>query len=124
LSQHQRHFRIGASGDAVVEIRSLLTYLGLLHDDPGGTTAGGTPFTAAIYDTDMDRAVRAFQQQRGLTVDCVVGPLTYRVLDEARWRLGDRLLTHVPGNLMCGDDVLALQQRLLGLGFRLGRADG
>ncbi|HLN76147.1 MAG TPA: peptidoglycan-binding protein [Nocardioidaceae bacterium] len=124
MSQHQRHFRIGDSGDAVVEIRSLLTYLGLLPDDPGGTTAGGTPFTAAIFDTDMDRAVRAFQQQRGLTVDGVVGPLTYRVLDEARWRLGDRLLTHVPGNLMCGDDVLALQQRLLGLGFRLGRADG
>ena len=68
--------------------------------------------------------MRAFQQQRGLTVDGVVGPLTFRRLDEARWRLGDRILTHLPGNLMAGDDVYALQGRLLDLGFRVGRVDG
>ena len=124
MSQHQRLFRRGDSGDAVGEIRGLLTNLGLLSDKTGGTTPGGMPFTGSTFDAAMDRAVREFQQHRGLTVDGIVGPQTYRVLDEARWRLGDRLLTHVPGNLMCGDDVLALQQRLLGLGFRVGRADG
>jgi N-acetylmuramoyl-L-alanine amidase len=46
------------------------------------------------------------------------------VLDEARWRLGDRLLTHLPGNLLAGDDVLALQRRLLDLGFNVGKLDG
>jgi N-acetylmuramoyl-L-alanine amidase len=46
------------------------------------------------------------------------------MLDEARWRLGDRLLTHVAGNLISGDDVVALQQRLLELGFKVGRVDG
>ena len=32
--------------------------------------------------------------------------------------------THVPGNLLAGDDVLALQQRLLDLGFKVGKVDG
>lgn len=119
--KHQRVFRLGDTGTAVAEIRTLLTTLGLLAE-PGGPTPDTE--TDAVFDQAVDRAVRAFQQQRGLTSDGAVGPLTYRALDEARWGLGDRLLTHVPGNLMCGDDVLTLQQRLLSLGFRVGRADG
>jgi N-acetylmuramoyl-L-alanine amidase len=117
-------FRRGDSGDAVVEIRSRLTALGLLEagsdssPDPHGLT------DADVFDEHLDRAVRAFQQHRGLTADGVVGPATYRVLDEARWRLGDRLLTHVPGSLVSGDDVVTLQQRLLDLGFKVGRVDG
>jgi N-acetylmuramoyl-L-alanine amidase len=116
--QHQRLFRLGDTGEPVADIRALLATLDLLPADDG------TPKSEATFDLAMDRAVRAFQQQRGLSVDGIVGPQTYRILDEARWRLGDRLLTHVPGNLMSGDDVLTLQQRLLDLGFRVGRADG
>jgi N-acetylmuramoyl-L-alanine amidase len=116
--QQRRLFRLGDTGDAVADIRSLLATLELLP------SADGTPEGGATFDAAMDRAVRAFQQQRGLTVDGIVGPQTYRILDEARWKLGDRLLTHVPGNLMSGDDVLTLQQRLLDLGFQVGRADG
>lgn len=131
--RHRRLFRRGDTGPAVAEIRSLLTSVGQLGGPaPGGTTSAApsgepTPVTAlddAVFDGELDRAVRASRQARGLTADGVVGPLTYRALDEARWRLGDRLLVHVPGNLMSGDDVLTLQQRLLGLGFRAGRADG
>jgi N-acetylmuramoyl-L-alanine amidase len=121
IQDRPRLFRLGDAGAAVAEIRGLLTTLGLLSD---ADAPRGTPEGATAFDTDMDRAVRAFQQQRGLTVDGIVGPQTYRVLDEARWRLGDRILTHVPGNLMSGDDVVALQQRLLDLGFKVGRADG
>lgn len=108
-------FRLGDAGDAVREIRSRLGGLELLGIGSGGDDR---------FDDEVDRAVRAFQQQRGLTVDGLVGPATYRVLDEARWRLGDRLLTYVPGNVMSGDDVVALQQRLLDLGFKVGRIDG
>ena len=108
-------FRLGDAGDAVREIRSRLGGLDLLGIGSGGDDR---------FDDEVDRAVRAFQQQRGLTVDGLVGPATYRVLDEARWRLGDRLLTYVPGNMMSGDDVVALQQRLLDLGFKVGRIDG
>lgn len=118
-------FRVGDSGDAVADIRSRLGGLGLLAPavDPAVDPAGD-PVAVPRFDAAVDRAVRAFQQQRGLTVDGVVGPATYRVLDEARWRLGDRVLTHVPGNVLCGDDVVSLQQRLLELGFKVGRVDG
>lgn len=119
-------FRLDDAGDAVLEIRSRLTALGLL--ETGNTfphqPTQTHPGPGQRFDEHVDRAVRAFQQERGLTVDGVVGPSTYRVLDEASWRLGDRLLTHVPGNLMSGDDVVALQQRLLDLGFVVGRIDG
>ena len=77
-----------------------------------------------VFDADVDRAVRQFQQERGIAVDGVVGPQTYRRLEEARWRLGDRVLQFLPGHLMVGDDVLALQERLTGLGFSPGRPDG
>jgi N-acetylmuramoyl-L-alanine amidase len=107
-------FRRGDRGPAVAEIRSRLATLGLVDDEPSNDE----------FDADLDRAVREFQQQRGLTVDGIVGVNTYRTLEEARWRLGDRLLTHVAGNLLAGDDVHALQQRLLDLGFKVGKIDG
>jgi N-acetylmuramoyl-L-alanine amidase len=68
--------------------------------------------------------VRAFQQLRGITVDGIVGPQTFRRLEEARWSLGDRVLSYSPGHLVAGDDVLTLQRRLSSLGFHLGRVDG
>ena len=108
-------FRRGDSGPAVAEIRALLERIGLLGADPVAGTA---------YDEHVELAVRNFQQQRGLTVDGVVGSSTYRRLDEARWTLGDRVLNHRPGNVMAGDDVFALQQRLLDMGFKVGRVDG
>ncbi|MGH3509731.1 MAG: peptidoglycan-binding protein [Nocardioidaceae bacterium] len=107
--------RPGDRGRAVVEIRHRLARLGLLLE--------GAPSTDA-YDEAVDHAVRAFQQERGLSVDGIIGPSTYRMLEEAGWRLGDRVLTHVPGSLFSGDDVVALQRRLLELGFQVGRVDG
>jgi len=108
-------YRRGDQGQAVAGIRARLELLGLVDHDSA---------TPDRFDNGLDRAVRAFQQQRGLSVDGIVGPTTYRVLDEARWRLGDRLLTHTPGAVLSGDDVVALQQRLLDLGFQVGRIDG
>ena len=77
-----------------------------------------------VYDYELAAAVRAFQQRRGLIVDGVVGPSTYIVLDGARWALGGRLLPHIPGHLLQGDDVAELQERLLALGFSPDRVDG
>lgn len=115
-------FGLGDSGPAVAQIIGLLQRIGLLGDSarPAHDSAAAT----GPFDRRVELAVRAFQQQRGLTVDGVVGPLTFRRLDEARWRLGDRILTHLPGDLTAGDDVHALQGRLLDLGFRVGRVDG
>lgn len=108
-------FRHGDTGPAVTEIRTLLIKLGLLRDQAA---------SSAAYDASVELAVRSFQQERGLTVDGMVGPSTYRRLDEARWTLGDRVLNHRPGNLLAGDDVFTLQQRLLDMGFAVGRVDG
>lgn len=110
-------YRLGESGPAVAEIRIKLAQLGLLDH-----TESGVPLDT--FDIDVDHAVRQFQQERGLIADGVVGPATYRVLEEARWRLGDRLLSYVVANPQSGDDVLELQRRLTELGFDVGRVDG
>jgi len=113
-------YRRGDSGPAIAEIRDKLTRLDLLPAADGGTAGDAGP----CYDEALDRAVRTFQQRRGLRVDGVVGPETYRALDEARWRLGYRPLSHAVNHPYVGDDVVALQQRLLDLGFDPGRCDG
>jgi N-acetylmuramoyl-L-alanine amidase len=118
VSAPTRSLRHGDSGPAVAQVTTLLARVGLLGD-PAAARA-----RTASFDDDVELAVRAFQQQRGLTVDGVVGPLTYRRLDEARWALGDRILTHRPAQLLVGDDVYTLQRRLLDLGFHTGRVDG
>jgi N-acetylmuramoyl-L-alanine amidase len=112
-----RVLRTGDRGPGVAEVRDRLSRVGLLPEPRSG---GETD----LYDDDVERAVRAFQQQRGLTADGLVGPATYRTLDEATWTLGDRVLVYLPGNPQSGDDVIALQRRLLDLGFKVGRIDG
>ena len=111
--------RLGSSGAAVAEVRARLAHLGLCNDLPAGLD-----IDHVVFDDDLDRAVRTFQQERGITVDGIVGPDTFRRLDEARWQLGDRVLSYVPGHMMGGDDVTQLQRRLTELGFNPGRPDG
>ncbi len=110
--------RLGSTGAAVAEVRARLAYLGLLVND------SDTAVAIDIYSEQVVNAVRTFQQERGITVDGLVGPETFRRLDEARWRLGDRVLSFSPGHLMVGDDVTELQRRLNQLGFNAGRLDG
>ena len=110
--------RRGDTGAAVAEVRARLAHLGLCHDADASSSSDD------MFDDALDRAVRAFQQERGITVDGIVGPTTFRRLEEARWQLGDRVLSYVPGHLMAGDDVTELQRRLNQLGFDSGRADG
>jgi len=105
--------RRGDTGPVVAEVRDRLIRLGTL------------PRSASPeFDEAMDSAVRAFQQQQGLSVDGIVGPETFRRLEEARWRLGDRVLSYSAGHMLIGDDALALQRRLTDMGFAAGRVDG
>jgi N-acetylmuramoyl-L-alanine amidase len=109
----------------VAEIRSKLASLGLIPYEtvaPAAGVPGMDGFDG--FDEACDRAVRGFQQGRGLVVDGIVGPETYRALDEARWQLGDRVLSHRVTHPLVGDDVGELQHRLQELGFDPGRADG
>lgn len=107
-------YALGDTGSAVAEIRARLIRLGLLPEDQTGD----------VFDEAVDQAVRRFQQKRGINVDGTVGPVTFRRLEEARWRLGDRTLSFHPTHMVVGDDVLQLQERLIQLGFSCGRADG
>jgi N-acetylmuramoyl-L-alanine amidase len=111
-----QNLRRGAVGSAVAEVRSMLATLGLLDNT--------NPETLDRFDEETELAVRHFQQRRGISVDGMVGPETYSALTGAHWRLGDRVLSHTPGQLLVGDDVSELQTQLLELGYNLVRADG
>lgn len=107
--------RPGQSGPDVVALRRSLAELGLLRN---------TGADAGEFDPATENAVRAFQQRRGLSVDGRVGPNTAAALQAARWQLGDRVLAHNATALLVGDDVTALQDQLIELGYRVGRPDG
>lgn len=107
-----RAIRHGDRGPAVTEIHQILKGLDLL-----------TP-TSDEYDDATERAVRSFQQDRGLTVDGMVGAETWRALDAARWRLGARTLYQAIPEPLVGEDVRTLQERLLEMGYDVRRADG
>ncbi len=93
-------------------MQARLRALGIAVDDNAGW----------FGDSTM-RAVRAFQQQRGILVDGIVGPGTWGELVGASRRLGDALL-YLRQPPMRGDDVALLQERLNALGFDAGRRDG
>ncbi|MFC7674170.1 N-acetylmuramoyl-L-alanine amidase [Mycolicibacterium sp. GCM10028919] len=115
--------RRGDRGGAVTEIRASLAALGLV-DSPDDDLTTGKHVALDVFDDDLDQAVRAFQQHRGLLVDGVVGEATYRALREASYRLGARTLAHQFGAPMYGDDVATLQARLQDLGFYHNLVDG
>ena len=114
---------LGSTGPAVADVRARLLALPDQHlPDRVGLT--GTEVVDDVFDEGLERAVRAFQQAKGLIVDGVVGHETFGAIDGARWALGDRILLHTPGHLQHGEDVVALQERLNTLGFAAGRVDG
>ncbi|WP_018217772.1 N-acetylmuramoyl-L-alanine amidase [Salinispora vitiensis] len=109
-----RPIRPGDRGPAVTEIRKVLANLDLLV--PAAPDSDE-------FDVRTERAVRAFQQSRGLSVDGRVGTETWQALDAARWRLGARSLYHSVPEPLIGEDIRSLQERLLEMGYDVGRAD-
>jgi N-acetylmuramoyl-L-alanine amidase len=109
--------RRGDTGPAVAQLRAMLISQGLL-------AASSDSQAAEIFDATLEHAVRAFQQRRGLMIDGVVGLATYQALCDARLELGCRMLSYVVTCPMRGDDIGALQERLLELGYDADRADG
>ena len=112
--------RRGDTGAGVADVREILTQLGLLPEPGAAAVSDGQP---AEYDSAVELAVRHFQQVRGLSVDGLVGRETYDAMTSACWRFGDRLLQYSVSRLMHGDDVLTLQERLIGLGYDAGKPD-
>ena len=104
--------KIGDRSDAVAVIANTLTRLGV-HSNP-----------TDLFDEGLAQAIKAFQQERGLTATGLINEITQRCLDEARWKLGDRILALQSDSLMRGDDVSNLQDRLIQMGFNCGKVDG
>ncbi len=103
---------VGSVGPEVEDVQRRLGELGLHCDDEPG-----------VFGQATRGAVRAFQQQRGLPADGIVGDDTWRSLVGASFRLGDRML-YATRPIMQGDDVRDLQRRLNRLGFDTGYDDG
>lgn len=81
-------WRRGDRGPEVAAIRATLAGMGLLHNiDSVGVTEPETGSvlarTDAVFDADLETAVLAFQQARGLISDGIVGPATQAALDDA-----------------------------------------
>lgn len=108
-----RLYRLSDEGDPVRDIQGRLLALGY----------GSDPDRRGHFGDATARAVREFQSDRGLTPDGQVGPETWRILYEAGYRLGDRLL-YLRRPMLRGEDVAELQSRLSQLGFDPGKVDG
>ncbi|HEY4606126.1 MAG TPA: peptidoglycan-binding protein [Acidimicrobiia bacterium] len=108
-----RLYRMGDDGAAVRDIQDRLDALGFSSD---------TDQRSYFGEGTLD-AVRGFQRARGLNIDGIVGPDTWRSLYEAGYRLGDRML-FLRRPMMRGEDVSELQSRLSSLGFDPGKVDG
>ena len=104
-------YRRNDSGEPIRDIQLRLGGLGYAVE-PTGT-----------YDEATTAAVRAFQERRGVAVDGVVGPDTWRELVEAGRVMGDRIL-YYRRPMMRGDDVQTLQHTLNLLGFATSKEDG
>jgi N-acetylmuramoyl-L-alanine amidase len=105
--------RRGNRGEAVRDLQRRLGTSGL----------GSAPDDTGEFGEGTERAVRAFQTQRSLRVDGIVGRQTWSSLVESGYALGDRLL-YLRRPMLRGDDVADLQLRLNALGFDAGREDG
>ena len=106
---------LGHHGEAVWDLQHRLSALGLATEH-----AGDPP---GVYGPGTRAGVQAFQLRFGLDVDGVCGELTWSILVEAGYQLGDRQL-YLRAPMMRGDDVASLQGRLGALGFDAGRGDG
>ena len=104
--------KLGDRSSAIELISNTLLRLGFI----------ATP--SDIFDDNLTQGIKAFQQERGLTATGVINEITARSLEEARFKLGDRVLVFNAASLMRGDDVSNLQDRLIQMGFNCGKVDG
>ena len=98
----------GSSGDAVAQLQEALKELG---HDPGAVDGQFGPQTEA--------AVKAFQQDRGIAADGVVGLITWRHIDEAA-EFDKPTLSQGSRGLA----VRRVQSRLTAAGYDTGGVDG
>jgi N-acetylmuramoyl-L-alanine amidase len=109
-------FRFGSSGREVADIQSRLILAGFLDGN-------SIEVKKSFFGKETEKAVISFQENRGLRIDGIVGPDTWRSLVEASHVIGSRFL-YLREPPFRGDDVSELQRRLNILGFYSGKEDG
>jgi N-acetylmuramoyl-L-alanine amidase len=109
-----RTLRQGDRGREVVDLQTKLQSLGL---DLGNRSIDG------VFGPKTEFAVRAFQQERGLLADGLVGQTTWEGLLEAGYVPGSRYL-YLRQPPFRGADVMELQRMLNDLGFDPGAVNG
>lgn len=119
----------GAEGTGPLAPRSGDSWLGTRRTDPLRDAVGPLVDLGLLPDRSADpdqvvAALRRFQRDRALMATGDLDDTTRAHLEEARWTLGDRVLWYAAGHPFTGDDVTALQHRLLDFGFDVGRVDG
>ncbi len=118
--------QVGDRSPRVAEVRSTLARLGYLSHWEGQTDHGESPQWAGdddLFDEELRSALLAFQQSRRILADGVVRDHTLRVLREATYTLGARVLSYDPVSPQVGEDVGQLQETLQELGFHDARID-
>lgn len=98
----------GATGEAVRELQIALEEIG---NNPGPIDG--------VFGAQTEAAVKAFQQARGITVDGIVGPITWRNIDEFA-EFDEPVLREGSTGL----PVRRAQSRLSAAGFDTGGVDG
>ena len=122
-AQQQAQYQLLKSGSAGIEVRKLQGRLAELGYYSGGVDG--------IYGETTVTAVKAFQRNNGLSGDGQAGAQTQKKLYSATANYANRPVTTAdPGASrslemgMTGNDVYALQQRLIELRYLTGVADG
>ena len=98
----------GSTGEAVRELQTALQETG---NDPGPIDG--------VFGSQTEAAVKAFQAERGITVDGIVGPITWRNIDEFA-EFDEPVLREGSTGL----PVRRAQSRLTAAGFDTGGIDG
>ena len=98
----------GSTGEAVRELQIALQETG---NDPGPIDG--------VFGSQTEAAVKAFQAERGITVDGIVGPITWRNIDEFA-EFDEPVLREGSTGL----PVRRTQSRLTAAGFDTGGVDG
>ena len=118
---YTRTLKKGDKGDAVMALQEKLIALGYLSGKADG-----------IFGSDTRDAIKAFQRNEGMDDDGVAGPSTLAALNAVVIAPSDPSQPEnsapITGTLLKkgsrGDDVKALQQKLIALGYLTGTADG
>ncbi len=111
-----RYLKVGMSGSDVRQVQNRLISLGYLSGSADGDFGGAT-----------ETAVKAFQKKAKIWDDGIAGPDTQEKLFASNAPKAGSVAAAVGVSLkegMDGDEVRALQKRLITLGYLKGTADG